>query len=210
MSAGSRHGSPVATPRLLALPAEIRERVWSFVIPATDVLDVAFCPDPWGEITSRTPSSPVMQMFYRMNQRNTVVNDLGLNLLLINRQIKHESLPLLVAKTVRFCCCHCYTTFLSRLKERGIGCYWMRSVEVVVDLRDTLRLMGYLVWEIEAQSGINPSLLKTTITEALNQIKHVTHQYYGRLDTMEGAEWRVAGEIQPTCHRYVVHGKLYL
>jgi hypothetical protein len=82
----------------------------------------------------------------------------------------------------------------------------MRSAEVGVDLCSELHRQGYRLDLAVARVNIDTRLLQSLIGRELEEVKRVSHSYYGRLDLMERESWSIVGEIRGDCFQYAVSG----
>ena len=191
--------------RLLDLPGEVRQKIWSRTVPSEAVIDIKFCSDRCLDDIPRNNASPIGRLLQRAAQKETLHSELGLNVRLINRQIRAEAQPLLSAKTFRFCCIKCYSEFLHHLRTKRAGFYWMRRVQIGIDLANSLHGRGYHRWMIGAPMNVDIVLLRMMLLEQLAEIKKWTYRHYGRLDLLERDEWSLP-ELTGTCHEYVLMG----
>lgn len=181
-----------AKPTLLTLPAEIRLRIYSYIIP-TPYLPIDLCR------RRETPTHPApsprhsiaLVLFQRTaDLKDLVTNQNGLQLLLVCRRIASEVHPILGATTVQFCCAGHFKD-VARAFQHGIGegTRWMTQVEIRVVLRrrwvdglSRTRLMG---------------LHDDHASALLSECRAVMRQWYGRLDLMGKEKWaceRVGGD----------------
>jgi hypothetical protein len=196
--------------RLLSLPAEIRRQIWLLCIPPEDILEVRLCIDPCGLLSSQSRTSSVGQMLQQFQQLQSILTELGLTLRLICQQTRVESLPFFAAKTVRFCCRACFSSFLNHIKNSGVGVFWMTHVEIIVDLTQQLTRMGYHLSLMPQVTRSTPDrkLVQKLLSQKMAEIRESSLPYYGPLDLMERVVWVTGDQIEPNSQKYVISGTL--
>lgn len=122
---------------LLALPAEIRTKIWTCCVDPEDG-EVAMCPCEAQPSCKHTFNS--LTAINHNSQRSCkadyaksdiYVNDL--NLLFINKQICNEAQHLYSGKILKFCSRPCLADLLFQLGPRRYS--WIKNVSIAMDLR---------------------------------------------------------------------------
>ena len=191
---------------LLHLPGEIRQRIWTLVVPSESVIYVKLCKDRTLELGVTKPISPLAAL---LRQRATVERlhrNLGLHIRLVNQQVRQESYQLLTSKTFHFCCLKCYAAFLQSLHDKGIGVLWMKNVEVSIDLQNSLQKLGYHRWMIGGPMHVPTKILTDMMQREVQAARELTLRSYGRLDLLGRESWTIKGSIASDCHQYHIAG----
>ena len=195
-----------APPTLLQLPGEIRQRIWTLVVPSGSLIYVKLCKDRTLESGATKPISPLAAMLRQRALVERLHRDLGLHIRLVNQQVRQESHQLLARKTFHFCCLRCYAEFLKSLRDRGIGVLWMKTVEVSIDLQNDLQKLGYHRWMIGGPMHVSTKILTDMMQRALQAARELTLRSYGRLDLLGRESWTIKGSIASDCHQYRIAG----
>jgi hypothetical protein len=121
---------------LLALPAEIRSKIWSYCVDDAEK-DVAMCPCKAQPSCKHTFSSLTAihhnsQRSCKADYENTAVYMNDLNLLFVNKQISNEAQHLYSTKILKFCSRPCLADLLRILQGRST---WIKNISIAIDLR---------------------------------------------------------------------------
>jgi hypothetical protein len=186
--------SPRKKPTLLTLPAEIRLRVYAFLIP-TPLFSIDLCTRrrrpssaddarPGGPPARKSIASLLLQRTH--DYHDLITNQNGLQLLFVCRLFANEVYPLLMGTTVRFCCTKHFVEVVKTFQYGvGEGRRWMRSVQVVCDLGEESRRQtnGWGSQEVERP--------RTVVAGRLKECRRMVLGWYGRLDLMGRERWWV-------------------
>jgi hypothetical protein len=133
------------TNSLLGLPAEVRLRIYEFMIPSLGSFVVNLCA-PSRTTTTSPPPDETEAVSQPSPQKRSILDNLrgrrqklttgfkhanGVQLLSVCRKLHAELFPLLSALTVRFHCPKCFKEVLQSLgHDEGCNIKWMKNVEV--------------------------------------------------------------------------------
>lgn len=121
---------------LLALPAEIRSKIWRFCVESLDD-SVTMCPceaQPSCKHTfsSLTAISQVSSRSCEADYSERAIYTTNLNLIFVNKQLRSEAEHLYSTKVLKFCSRVCFADLLRTIRNRYD---WIKKIEIVIDLR---------------------------------------------------------------------------
>lgn len=182
--------SPGPSLHLLALPAEIRLKIYELLIPHT--ISVDLCTSH--EDNSAAPSlqrpqrslAALRLRAYRLE--HDIINRNGLYLLGVCRTTQAEIWKTLTSATVEVHCSKCFHAFVKDFSYgMGVGLRWMHNLKIYANPGKPSGTPG--------QNGFDNSLHKTQAAlharEVMDSCRELIRTWYGRLDLLEKERWTV-------------------
>ena len=121
---------------LLALPAEIRSKIWTICADSIDH-SIVMCPcearpSCKHTFSSLTAISHDSKRSCEVDYTERAVYMTNLNLIFVNKQLRNEAAHLYSDKVLRFCSRVCFADVLRNFGHRY---QWIKKIEIVIDLR---------------------------------------------------------------------------
>jgi hypothetical protein len=184
--------------KLLALPAEIRCKIWRLCVDNVD--DSVICcpcearPSCKHTFSSLTAISHKSNRSCEADYAKRAIYTTNLSLIFVNKQLRDEAEHLYSNKVLKFCSRVCFADLLRRVAYRHD---WIKKIEIVIDLRP-LRV-GF-------------SYSSARYIEMLRDEKELLCEFashYFSSCSFEGREiWNGFDVTGATRHEYIVTGKL--